>query len=60
MKILAIENYQNIVVNKNTAYKMIKKLNYLYTYFKIDIISLINTNLSNEEILSNILLIKIK
>ncbi|EGT5235784.1 IS1 family transposase, partial [Clostridioides difficile] len=28
---------KNIVVNKNTAYKMIKKLNYLYTYFKIDI-----------------------
>ena len=47
-------------VNKNTAYNMIKKLNYLYINFKIEIMSLITSNSSNEEILSNILLIKIK
>ena len=39
---------------------MIKKLNYLYINFKIEIMSLITSNSSNEEILSNILLIKIK
>lgn len=49
-----------INVNKNTAYFIIKKFNYLYAYFKIDIIKLMNTHLSNEEILSNILLITIK
>lgn len=51
---------QIINVNKNTAYSILKKLTYLYNNFKIDIIKLTNTNLSNEEILSNILLIKIK
>lgn len=49
-----------INVNKNTAYSILKKLTYLYSNFKINIITLTNTNLSNEEILSNILLIKIK
>ncbi|MBA8967378.1 hypothetical protein [Clostridium butyricum] len=49
-----------INVNKNTAYCIIKKFGYLYTYFKIDIIKLMNTDLSDEEILSNILLITIK
>lgn len=51
---------KTINVNKNTAYSIIKKLNYLYYQFKIDIFKLMNTNLSNEEILSNILLIKAK
>ncbi|MGG7144777.1 hypothetical protein ACQPVP_15140 [Clostridium nigeriense] len=49
-----------INVNKNTAYDILKKLTYLYSNFKIDIIKLTNTTLSDEEILSNILLIKIK
>lgn len=49
-----------INVNKNTAYSILKKFTYLYSNFKIDIIKLTNTALSNEEILSNILLIKIK
>ena len=49
-----------INVNKNTAYDILKKLTYLYSNFKIDIIRLTNTTLSDEEILSNILLIKIK
>lgn len=49
-----------ICVNKNTAYSIIKKLNYLYNHFKKDIMKFINTDLEYEEILSNILLIKIK
>lgn len=49
-----------INVNKNTAYSMINKFNYLYTNFKINIVSLIESNSSDEEILSNVLLIKIK
>lgn len=49
-----------INVNKNTAYNILKKLTYLYSNFKIDIIKLTNTTLPNEEVLSNILLIKIK
>ena len=51
---------QIINVNKNTAYSILKKLIYLYSNFKIEIIKLMDTNLSNEEILSNILLIRIK
>lgn len=51
---------QIINVNKNTSYSIIKKLTYLYSNFKIDIIKLTNIDLCNEEILSNILLIKIK
>ena len=49
-----------INVNKNTAHSILKKLIYLYSNFKIDIIKLTNTTLSNEEILSNILLLRIK
>lgn len=49
-----------INVNKNTAYSIIKKLIYLYSNFKLDIIKLTSTTLSNIEILSNILLIRIK
>lgn len=49
-----------INVNKNTAYNILKKLNFLYINFKIDIMARMNLSKSTIEILSSILLIRIK